>query len=156
MAADGNVSVLVARCLLLHRSRLATVPAPPGPARASPPLRQVAAVLSHVHAPEAGGHVSRLRRGRPFSGKLRDISRNCQHDTSRNYQWGKAADGARPPARVPLPWASGGRRRCFAGLTGTVLPGAGVACRPETGAAGRGLVSPPPGASRPAAGASLA
>jgi hypothetical protein len=33
MAANGNFSVLVARRFLLHRPRLATVPAPPGPAR---------------------------------------------------------------------------------------------------------------------------
>jgi hypothetical protein len=32
-AADGNLSVLAARCFLLHRSRLATVSAPLGPAR---------------------------------------------------------------------------------------------------------------------------
>jgi hypothetical protein len=38
MAADGNVSVLLARCFLLYRLRLATVPALPGrvfPARVS-------------------------------------------------------------------------------------------------------------------------
>jgi len=38
MAADGNFSVFVVRCFLLHRSRLATVPALPGLAR-GPGLR---------------------------------------------------------------------------------------------------------------------
>src|ERR1700730_19027711 len=33
MAANGNFSVFVVRCFLLHRSRLATGPALPGPAR---------------------------------------------------------------------------------------------------------------------------
>jgi len=32
MAANGNFSVFVVRCPLLHRSRRATVPALPGPA----------------------------------------------------------------------------------------------------------------------------
>jgi hypothetical protein len=33
MAANGDFSVLVARCFLLYRWRLAAVPALPGPAR---------------------------------------------------------------------------------------------------------------------------
>jgi hypothetical protein len=39
--------------------------------------------------PAAGGHVSRPRRAGYFLlGKLRDMSRNCQHDMSRNYRVG--------------------------------------------------------------------
>ncbi len=108
MAANGNFSVFVVRCPLLHRSRRATVPALPGPAReghrarrpgglaapgvdaAGPPPRQIAVALSHVQAPEAGGHVSRPRRaGHPLLGNIGDVSRNCQHDVSRNYQLGR-------------------------------------------------------------------
>jgi len=42
MAANGNFSVFVVRCFLLHRSRLATGPALPGPAR-GPDLRSLLA-----------------------------------------------------------------------------------------------------------------
>ena len=42
MAANGNFSVVAVRCFLLHRSRLAAVPALPGPAR-GPDLRSLLA-----------------------------------------------------------------------------------------------------------------
>src|SRR6187549_3831986 len=43
MAANGTVSVLVAHCLLLHRSHLATAPALPGPAPGPDRRSQLAA-----------------------------------------------------------------------------------------------------------------
>jgi hypothetical protein len=50
-----------------------------------PRLARSRVALSHVQAPQAGDHVSRPRRaGHLLLGKLRDISRNCQRDMSRN------------------------------------------------------------------------
>ena len=64
------------------------LPAPASNAAASP-LRQIAGALGHAQSPDAGGHVSRPRRaGHLLLGNLRDISRNCQHDVSRNYRLG--------------------------------------------------------------------
>jgi hypothetical protein len=141
MAANGNFSVFVVRYPLLHRSRRATVPALPGPAReghrarrpgglaapgvdaAGPPPHQIAVALSHVQAPEAGGHVSRPRRaGHPLLGNIGDVSRNCQHDMSRNYQLGG------PPACPVACLCAAAVGICGAGagasrrLTGAVLP----------------------------------
>ena len=69
--------------------RTGGLPAPGGEGAGTPP-RQIAVALSHVQAPEAGGHVSRPRRaGHPLLGNIGDVSRNCQHDMSRNYQLGR-------------------------------------------------------------------
>jgi len=140
MAANGNFSVFVVRCPLHYRSRRAMVPALLGPTReshracrpgglaapgvdAAAPPGQIAVALSHVQAPGAGGHVSRPRRaGHPLPGNIGDVSRNCQHDMSRNYQL-----GGRPACPVAcLRAAAVGFRRAGAGasrrLTGAVRP----------------------------------
>ena len=138
MAANGNFSVVVVRCFLLHRSRRATVPALPGPAReghrarrpgglAAPgvdaaglPPRQIAVALSHVQAPEAGGHVSRPRRaGHLLLGNIGDVSRNCQHDMSRNSQLGRLSAYPFAAAAVGFRGAGAGAWRR---LTGAVRP----------------------------------
>ena len=93
----------------------ASTSAPPGP-WGRPPPRQIAVALCHVRLPAAGGHVSRPRRASdPLLGNIRDTSRNCQHDMSRNCRLGRLT--ACPAACLcRCRGHPRGRRRRFAAL----------------------------------------
>jgi hypothetical protein len=115
MAADGNVSVPVARCTGRAWRRCRGN-------GASPPPRPIAAAPCHVQAPGGRWSCVPAPAGRsPSPGNIRETSRNCQHDVSRNNRTGTAAG---VPGCPPLCHCRGhprDRRRRFATLSRAAL-----------------------------------